>query len=51
MNVNVTGIELIVEMCDVAASEAKDLDFAELPIRWFRRDEQPQCVECYVDAA
>lgn len=38
-------------MRDIAAGQPEDLNLAQLPVWWFGRDEQPQCVERHVHAA
>lgn len=47
----VTCVELIVEVCDVAAGKSKDFDLAKLPVRWLRRDEHTERVKGSVHAA
>lgn len=46
-----TSIKLIIQMRNVTAGQSQDLDLAELPVGWFRRDEQTQRVERRVHAA
>lgn len=47
----ITSVKLVIQMSDVAPSEAQNLNFAKFAVRWLGGDQQPQSIKRHIHAA